>query len=201
MTKPMPLALLLAACLALPACGDGDGSPGKTLAPEDMGVPSDFDPNDPDAVKDLVSGFTRSIADAELNDRVLEDLYGIHQKVMAVDGNPAKALAAFQGTSWNMAAYTKAMMKFEALRNAGRRGVDKMQKELDEARAELAKLEARVAEAGGDEKAALEQQLSMMKMMLPSMEEHAKVAAQLKNPEVRALVEKWSAKFDALEDE
>lgn len=185
--------LLVFVVLALALAGCGDDSSKEDPA----GLPTDFDPSDPNAIGSLI----RSISDAELTDEVMEELYEIRKRVAQAKDDPQLIMSVFKSSRWNVASYGKAMLKFEALRTAARRGPEKLQKQLAEAKAELTQVEAELAQATGDAKQALEQKLSMAKTMLPMLEADTQLAQKLKDPKVSALVEKWSERFDALDNE
>ncbi len=150
-----------------------------------------------------VEEMMKSVNEFELTDDNLEKLYSFTKRMKAAgaDDNPAAAMQLARESGWNMIAYGKAIMKFQGLRHAVRRGPEKITKDYEEAKARLAKLEERLADAPEKDKRSLQAQITSSKMMLTAMGGSAESVEKLKDADYRAMLEKWFAKFDALDDD
>ena len=189
------ISLCLAVALSLALIGCGRDAPSGP----DLSSLENLDPDDPASTEKAAKTVFEAIHQTELTEELMQDLYDLHRRVKAAEDNPVKAALLFRESVWDMQTYSMAMLKLEGLKTALKRGPEKAQQNVADARAQIADLEKRAAEATGEEKQGLEQAIQASRMMLTGLEQQAASSAKLNDPEYRAFIEGWIAKFEELE--
>ncbi|MDJ0973873.1 MAG: hypothetical protein QNJ98_05395 [Planctomycetota bacterium] len=211
MRRSIPLALVLGLSLALAGCGDDGGTEGGPMTPYGSGGPSlpyGIDPSKIDmegkegieAAKHVGEQFMKGITNTKLTEEGLSKLYDLHKKLeAAADSDDITAkMAILREHGMQFGAYTANMMKLSTLQSLLRGGLEGAKKKYDKALEQVDQMKEQAKSATGDAKAAAEQRLQMVEMMLPGLKAQVEQAKELEDPKFRAMIEKWAAKFDEL---
>jgi len=131
----------------------------------------------------------------ELDDGVLGELLATHERVLAKGDDVRGAMSA----SGDWMRYGKTLTKWKRMQDATRRGVGGAQKQIDRFEKETRRLEEQLAQATGAERERVQQSLAYQQKMRSTFMKQMAAMKELATPENKALVAKWSPRFEALE--
>lgn len=185
--------LALSLIFLLAGCG------GPTAA--DYGLPAGIDPDDPEAGRMAVEHMLDTVYETDVDDELLAELLDTHRRVRAAGDDVRRAMAVLAGTRWNGKRYGKAMWKWKMMQEATKKGLDAIQRDIDDLDEQRARLEAAIAEASGAQREELERGLARHAVGASVMRNNAEALKELAMPEIEALVRKWKPRFDAVDAE